>query len=157
MTPLFTRLQLGQRRDLLVVDAPASFAAELSALPDVTITHDPAVAPSCPFTLAFVQTTADVDAVAGWLSTVTGDAVVWLAYPKATSKRYRCTFNRDNGWDAIGALGFEAVRQVAIDEDWSALRFRRVAYIQSLTRAPSRASSPAGRARATARRAEEER
>mgnify|MGYP005835701873 CR=1 FL=1 len=28
----------------------------------------------------------------------------------------------------------EPVRQVAIDEDWSALRFRRVEYIKTMTR-----------------------
>jgi hypothetical protein len=27
-------------------------------------------------------------------------------------------------------LGFDTVRQVAIDDDWSALRFRRVEYIK---------------------------
>jgi hypothetical protein len=27
--------------------------------------------------------------------------------------------------------GFDSVRQIAIDEDWSALRFRRVEYIKS--------------------------
>jgi hypothetical protein len=73
--------------------------------------------------------------------------VVWFAYPKGTSKRYRCEFNRDTGWAAVGAAGFEGVRQVAIDEDWSALRFRRPEFIKSLTRDPSRAGSPAGKRR----------
>jgi hypothetical protein len=36
---------------------------------------------------------------------------------------------------------------VAIDEDWSALRFRRTEYIKSLTRDESRVASPAGKAR----------
>ena len=30
--------------------------------------------------------------------------------------------------------GFEPVRQVAIDEDWSALRFRRAEHIKTMTR-----------------------
>ena len=58
-----------------------------------------------------------------------GDAIVWFAYPKGTSRKYQCDFNRDNGWDALKALGFDTVRQVAIDADWSALRFRRVEFI----------------------------
>jgi hypothetical protein len=66
-----------------------------------------------------------------------GDAIVWFAYPKGTSKRYTCDFNRDTGWDVLGRLGFEPVRQVALDEDWSALRFRRAEFIQSLRRPPS--------------------
>ncbi len=34
----------------------------------------------------------------------------------------------------LGAAGFEPVRMVAIDEDWSALRFRRVEHIKKMTR-----------------------
>jgi hypothetical protein len=52
-------------------------------------------------------------------------------YPKGTSKCYTCDFNRDSGWDVIRNAGFDSVRQIAIDEDWSALRFRRVEYIKS--------------------------
>ena len=59
----------------------------------------------------------------------TGDPILWFAYPKASSRRYACDFNRDSGWDVLRGLGFDSVRQVAIDEDWSALRFRRVQYI----------------------------
>ena len=46
-------------------------------------------------------------------------------------KRYICEFNRDDGWQVIRGAGFDSVRQVAIDEDWSALRFRRVEYIKA--------------------------
>ena len=70
------------------------------------------------------------------------------AYPKASSKRYQCEFNRDTGWAAVGVAGFESVRQVAIDEDWSALRFRRTEYVKKLTRDASRMSSEAGKSRA---------
>jgi hypothetical protein len=44
----------------------------------------------------------------------------------------------------LGDAGFEPVRQVAIDEDWSALRFRRVEYIKSMTRDPRRKISGKG-------------
>ena len=75
------------------------------------------------FALVFVRTLAEVEAAAATLlPKALGDAVVWFAYPKATSRRYRCEFNRDTGWAAVEAAGFEKVRQVAIDEDWSALR-----------------------------------
>ncbi len=64
----------------------------------------------------------------------TEDVVLWFAYPKGTSKNYKCDFNRDNGWDALGELNFEGVRIVSIDEDWSALRFRKVRFIKNMTR-----------------------
>jgi hypothetical protein len=59
-----------------------------------------------------------------------GDAVIWFAYPKGTSKRYTCDFNRDNGWNRMNAAGFVTVRAVAIDEDWSGLRFRRKEFVK---------------------------
>jgi hypothetical protein len=51
----------------------------------------------------------------------------------------------------LGAAGFEPVRMVAIDEDWSALRFRRVAHIKSMTRSPRGAISRAGKRKTGAR------
>ena len=53
-----------------------------------------------------------------------GDAVIWLCYPKMTSKNYKCHFNRDSGGTSLGKYNLEPVRQVAIDDDFSALRFR---------------------------------
>lgn len=62
------------------------------------------------------------------------DATMWFAYPKGTSKKYKCEFNRDNGWEILGKHGFEGVRMVAIDQDWSALRFRKAKHIKTMTR-----------------------
>ena len=45
------------------------------------------------------------------------------------AKRYASEINRDTGWDSLQSAGFETVRLVAIDQDWSALRFRRTAYV----------------------------
>ena len=62
------------------------------------------------------------------------DVILWLAYPKKSSKKYRSEINRDSGWITLGDAGFEGVRQIAIDEDWSALRFRNVKFIKSMKR-----------------------
>jgi hypothetical protein len=45
-----------------------------------------------------------------------------------------CEFNRDKGWGVLARSGFDCVRQVAIDEDWSALRFRRIEFINHRAR-----------------------
>jgi hypothetical protein len=146
MTPLFNKLNLGSHRNILILNAPASFESELAALAGVTVSRNPAELPTMPFTLAFVRTLAEVEAVAASLPPMTlGDVVIWFAYPKASSKRYQCEFNRDTGWAAARAAGFDTVRQIAIDGDWSALRFRRSVYIKSSTGAESRVSSPAMR------------
>lgn len=147
MTPLFHKLNLGSHRQLLVVNGPDSFNAELLALSDVTVHRNESVASSVSFALVFVQTLAEVKKAACWLPQMTNDAIIWMAYPKGSSKRYQCEFNRDTGWAAIGEAGFEPVRQVAIDTDWSALRFRRPEYIKSMTRDESNAISTAGKTR----------
>jgi hypothetical protein len=67
------------------------------------------------------------------------DAVLWIAYPKGTSKKYRCEFNRDSGWTLLAAAGFEGVRMIAIDDDWSAIRFRRAEFVKSMSRETKRA------------------
>jgi hypothetical protein len=56
---------------------------------------------------------------------------LWFAYPKKTSKKYDVNIHRDKGWEALEQLGFKGVRQVAIDQDWSALRFRRQKFVGS--------------------------
>lgn len=87
------------------------------------------------FILAFCKTQKEVDAIAELSAkTLQGDGLLWFAYPKGTSKKYKADFNRDNGWKRLGELGFEPVRMVALDEDWSALRFRRVAFIKTMAR-----------------------
>lgn len=52
------------------------------------------------------------------------DALLWIAYPKKSGK-IRSDISRDNGWELVFAAGYEPVTQVAIDDDWSALRFRK--------------------------------
>ncbi len=51
-------------------------------------------------------------------------AMVWLAYPKA--KQLGTDLNRDIIHNHMPSVGLDAVRQVAIDDTWSALRFKPV-------------------------------
>lgn len=150
LTPLFSKLNLKSADSLLVLNAPESFATEVHALPPAITVLSDARAKGEPvaFALAFATRQVEVDRFAPVLAArALGDAVVWIAYPKSTSKNYRCDFNRDKGWATLGELGFEPVRQVAIDDDWSALRFRRVEFIKTLTRPASMALTKAGRER----------
>ena len=69
---------------------------------------------SVKFALAFATTQAQLDRSSKTLAAAAeGDAVLWFVYPKGTSKRYRCEFNRDSGWGVIRKAGFESVRMVA--------------------------------------------
>lgn len=56
------------------------------------------------------------------------DAILWIAYPKK-SGRIKSDMSRDTNWDVVTKEGFIGVRQIAIDDDWSALRFRKAAAV----------------------------
>ena len=147
-TDVFAKLQLRDAAAMIVLDAPASFELALRGLQGVAV-HRSLRAPTVSFALAFVTTQAKVDQYArGLAAKAPGDAAIWFAYPKGSSKRYRCEFTRDTGWATLGQLGFEPVRLIAVDEDWSALRFRRTEFIKTMKRAAQHALSRSGKAKA---------
>ena len=151
MPALFDKLNLKEQPELVVLDAPESFEPELKKLSGREVRRKVAGSRPITFAIAFVMKQSEVDRAARTLvPRLDGDATVWLAYPKGSSKRYTCDFNRDTGWTAMGEAGFEPVRMVAIDEDWSALRFRKAGFIKTMIRHKNRTLSAEGRKKAGA-------
>jgi len=145
----FDKLNLKGQKQILLINAPESFEPELKTLRGVTVQRDVKNAGEVEFSLAFVTQQKEVDTLGKAVAKkAKGDAVVWFAYPKGSSKKYKSEINRDAGWQVLGDAGFEPVRMVAIDEDWSAVRFRRTDFIKSLTRGKEHRMSAQGKARA---------
>lgn len=141
------KLNYKDQTPVCILNAPDSFQSALSFF-----TSPPAQKPmlNAGYSLVFCQTQKELDAAAQLASSAeTEDALFWVAYPKKASRNYTCEFDRDHGWNAFGAAGFEGVRMVAIDGDWSALRMRKVAFIKSFTRNSDMILSVEGRARKT--------
>ena len=136
MPTVFEKLNLKEPKRIVVLNSPESFEKELATLQGVEIIRDLKKAKDVTFSLAFVTTQQEVDRLAAAIARkIEGDGIVWFAYPKGTSKKYKSEISRDNGWGVLGREGFEPVRLVAIDEDWSALRFRQVKFIKNMKRA----------------------
>ena len=132
---IFEKLNLRDHGEILVINAPESFQAALKDLKGVRICSHLSDVKKVTFSLAFVIKQAELDKLSkAIVGKAIGDVVLWFAYPKGTSRRIKCDFNRDTGWDTIRAFGFDSVRQVAIDDDWSALRFRRNEFINTSPR-----------------------
>ena len=147
MPSVFSKLNLKDQKQILVLNSPPSFEPELKAL-RIAVQRDLKSAAAIEFSLAFVIKQSEVDTLGKAISKkAQGDAVVWFAYPKGSSKKYKSEINRDAGWKVLGDAGFEPVRMVAIDEDWSAVRFRRVDFIKTLTRGKEHRLSAKGKAR----------
>jgi hypothetical protein len=129
---LSEKLLLKDHSEILVLNAPESIEPELARLPVASIHRSLKGLREVRFSLAFVTRQDEVDALVPQLAArAKGDAALWFAYPKGTSKKFKCDFNRDTGWSALKAAGFETVRSIAIDEDWTGLRFRRKEYIKA--------------------------
>jgi hypothetical protein len=147
MDSVFKKMNFKDSKTVVVVNTPLSFESNIEAMQGLTtFQRDLLAVEKTDFILAFCTQQKEVDAVA--LEAVTkleDDGLLWFAYPKGTSKKLKCDFNRDTGWAVLGENGFEPVRAVAIDEDWSALRFRRVGFIKKMTR--SFAMTEEGKAR----------
>lgn len=73
--------------------------------------------------VAFVRTRADLDTLAATaIEAARRDKLAWIAYPKAG--KLGTDLNRDILRELLAGRGVQPVRQVAIDDVWSALRFR---------------------------------
>lgn len=133
---IFKKLNFKDQKQVYVLNAPPSFKPVINAMKDfTTIKTSLSAAKTVPFVLAFVTKQKEVDEITQKVTPLMeSDGIVWFAYPKGTSKKYKCEFNRDSGWSELGNSGYEGVRMVAIDEDWSALRFRKAEHIKTMTR-----------------------
>lgn len=151
MTPLFKKLNYKEQQQIIVINAPKSFAGELSAMKEsAEIVTNLDKVDKAEFAICFLTTQPEIDSFISTIdSKLNGDAVIWLCYPKSSSKNFKCDFNRDTGFASLGQYGLEGVRQVAIDEDWSALRFRKVEYIKTITRKERYALTKEGKERTT--------
>lgn len=136
MDAVFKKMNFKSSPTVVVVNAPVSFQPNIETMKTLTsFLDDVSAVEKTDFIIAFCTKQNEVDTVAVQAAEkLEGDGLLWFAYPKGTSKKLTCEFNRDTGWAVLGQLGFEGVRAVAIDEDWSALRFRRVEFIKKMTR-----------------------
>jgi len=118
--PVAERLQVKGERRLAVIGAPADLDKAIG------VKKARADAAKADVILLFVPNRAELDAQLPMvLKKALPAAILWLAYPKLTSN-----LAADLSRDVIHALapkyGLDTVSQIAIDDDWSALRLKRV-------------------------------
>jgi hypothetical protein len=133
MKSLLDKLNYKKQKRISVINSEEKFVISISKeLNDVII--DQNIDPRYPyeFIIIFVKSVSEVESLAPViLHNLMADGVLWFCYPKKTSKKYVSDIDRDNGWKALNDSGLYGIRLVAIDENWSALRFRNKKYIKS--------------------------
>lgn len=136
MTTLFKKLNYKSQNPIHLINYPLEFEQEKMEMQNfVPFKSEIKEGEPVSFILVFVKSKIEInDYFATFHTLLIEDAVVWFAFPKGTSKKYKTAISRDKGWDLLTENNFETVRAIAIDEDWSALRFRNKKYIKLLTR-----------------------
>jgi hypothetical protein len=111
---LAKKLNVKNGMQLHVIGRPDD--VDLDTLPTSTSTQTHGV-------LMFVKTLGEVEATCDPLvEAAKEDRLAWIAYPKAG--KLGTDLNRDILWRYLVTRNIKGVRQVAINDVWSAMRFR---------------------------------
>jgi hypothetical protein len=133
MNSLLHKLNYKGQQRILILNADENVEKILS--PDLqSVQIDREIDQKYPydFMLLFVKSQTEVETFAPMaVHNLLANGILWFCYPKKSSKKYTANIDRDHGWKILNDTGFYGVRMVAIDENWSALRFRNTRFIKS--------------------------
>ena len=122
-SPLARKLQLKPGHRAGLVDAPPGYRELLEPLPDgATLTE--AAARDLDWILVFAENAVDAERTVPAAAAATKpDGLLWVAYRKG-GKKAGTDLNRDILWELMGRFERTGVTLVALDDRWSAMRFR---------------------------------
>jgi hypothetical protein len=113
-----SKLQIKPGQTVCVIGRPQDVALDLGQEPEVV--QDPSRSDAV---IVYCANRADLEQLSEPLLAAAGrDALTWVAYPKAG--QLGTDLNRDRLAALLQSEGVRPVRQIAIDDVWSALRLR---------------------------------
>jgi len=106
---------------------PGQSLAILNPPPDVTLPTSITGGPpsTADAVIGFAVCRGDLDQFGPVIGAARADRLAWIGYPKGG--KLGTDLNRDQLAQALASHGIQPVRQVSIDDTWSALRFRPAA------------------------------
>ncbi|MBM7694579.1 hypothetical protein JOC77_004043 [Peribacillus deserti] len=136
---ILKKLQVKQGMSLLVLNSPEQYISDedIEIMPGTMVHLRPEKGRKYTFVQMFARNTAELDL---WmdegLNSLEAGALFWVSHPKKSSKLYE-DLSRDQGWDVLKKKGYEGVASIAVDDDWSAIRFRPISEDTSTARRKS--------------------
>ena len=123
LSPLAKKLQVKPGKNWLLHNAPANYLTQLEPLPDgATIAYE--AKGTFDGVQLFVKNSDELKASLKVIVPVLKpDAVFWVIYPKKSSG-IKSDLEMMGSWDDLDKYGFTSVASAAVDETWTALRFR---------------------------------
>ena len=133
LSPLARKLRLQADHSVAVLNAPAVFAARLRPGPRTVATE---LQPNETFDamLLFVNSADELRRLGpAAIRAARPDGLLWISYPKGGPARGATDLPATSWWvqrDILGEItsvtGYKPVAFVAVDDNWTALRFKRV-------------------------------
>ena len=119
MTSLFKKLNFKEHNEICIVNHPLEFEDEMNTMKNHTVIKTKInECKELEFILIFVKTKAEIDKVVSSIQKkIKGDCIVWFAYPKGTSKKYKAEINRGNGVKILVPLFVEQGEKIRINTE----------------------------------------
>jgi hypothetical protein len=122
-TPLVKKLLIKPGMRMLIMNAPVGYRPQLGDLhaePEAA----PAEAGAFDWVQLFVRNLAELEQAGPVaLATIKPSGLLWVSFPKKSS-RIASDIGRDSSWEGMASRGWQGVSLIAIDETWSAMRFK---------------------------------
>lgn len=132
MNAVLSKLKLKEQNPVLILNPPEEYQAVMA---DIKAEIHTEIKGKYSFIQLFAKDKAEVNACTkDVIEALEGDGFLWVCYPKGTSKKYKSALNRTTVVEPFAPYNFEPVTQVAIDDDWSAMRLRDVDNIKTMKR-----------------------
>ncbi|HEY4150245.1 MAG TPA: hypothetical protein VGM41_15005 [Chitinophagaceae bacterium] len=138
--PLFEKLELQDEKNLLIQGLPSSIEKQFIKLSFAKNVTPLLKTRKIDFALIFAVNENQLSGILKEvLPALQGNAKLWIAYPKTTSK-IATDLNRSCSWECITGAGYEDFGKVALDHVWSATRFKKAVEVPLVAAPRSRAT-----------------
>lgn len=123
MSTLSKKLQIKPGKRWLLFNAPANYFALLEPLPEGTTVSYSTKGDFDGVQLFVKNSTELAESLKAVISVLRVDTIFWIIYPKKSSG-IATDLEMMSSWDQLGKYGYAGVSAAAVDETWTALRFR---------------------------------
>ena len=122
---LTEKLQLKDEKNVLIQGLPSSIEKQFIKLSFSKNLTPLLKSRKIDFALVFAVSQQQLKGIlADVVPSLQPNAKLWIAYPKLTSK-IASDLCREANWDFAALQGFEGVRMIALDNMWTAVRFKK--------------------------------
>ncbi|HEY9000039.1 MAG TPA: YdeI/OmpD-associated family protein [Mucilaginibacter sp.] len=130
ISPLAKKLQVKPSKHWLLFNAPANYLTLLELLPEgVTVSYE--AKGTFDGVQLFVKNSSElIESLKIVVPTLKPDTIFWVIYPKKNSG-IETDLAMMGSWTAPSDHGLEPVASAAVDETWTALRFRPVGQVKA--------------------------